>query len=109
MFKSSLGYDNGTLFGNLGLDYMSKRYYTYLNDGSVPERTLFNLSGGMRTKAVGGLSEATVQFGISNLFDKKYISTIGSNGFQNSDTTGTAQTLLVGAPRQLFVTISGKL
>ncbi len=109
MFKSSLGYDNGTLFGNLGLDYMAKRYYTYLNDGSVPERTLFNVSGGMRTKAVGGLSEATVQFGISNLFDKKYISTIGSNGFQNSDPTGTAQTLLVGAPRQLFVTVSGKL
>ena len=109
MFKSSLGYDNGSLFGNFGLDYMSKRYYTYLNDGAVPERTLFNLSGGLRTKSLGFVSEATVQLGVSNLFDKKYVSTIGSNGFSNSDPTGTAQTLLVGAPRQLFLTLSGKL
>jgi iron complex outermembrane receptor protein len=109
MFKSILGYDNGSLFGNFGLDYMSKRYYTYLNDGAVPERTLFNLSGGLRTKSLGFVSEATLQLSVSNLFDKKYISTIGSNGFSNSDPSGTAQTLLVGAPRQLFLTLSAKL
>jgi iron complex outermembrane receptor protein len=109
MFKSILGYDNGTLFGSLGLDYMSKRYYTYLNDGSVEARTLFNLSGGYRAKSLGALSEGSVQFGVSNLGNKKYISTIGSNGFSNSDPSGTAQTLLTGAPRQVFVTFSAKL
>lgn len=109
MFKSILGYDNGSLFGNVGLDYMSKRYYTYLNDGSVPSRTLFNLSGGYRTKSLGFVSEATLQVGVSNLTDRKYVSTIGSNGFSNSDPTGTGQTLLVGAPRQVFVTLSAKL
>jgi len=109
MIKSILGYDNGRLFGNVGLDYMSKRYYTYLNDGSVPSRTLFNLSGGYRTKSLGFVSEATLQVGVSNLTDRKYVSTIGSNGFSNSDPTGTGQTLLVGAPRQVFVTLSAKI
>jgi len=109
MFKSILGYDNGTLFGSVGVDYMSKRYYTYLNDGSVEARTLFNLSGGYRAKSLGALSEGSVQFGVSNLANKKYISTIGSNGFSNSDPSGTAQTLLTGAPRQVFVTFSAKL
>ena len=58
---------------------------------------------------LGFLSEATVQVGVSNLTDRKYVSTIGSNGFSNSDPTGTGQTLLVGAPRQVFVTLSAKL
>lgn len=109
MVKSILGYDNGRLFSNVGLDYMSQRYYTYLNDASVPSRTLFNLSGGYRTKSLGFVSEATLQVGVSNLTDRKYVSTIGSNGFSNSDPTGTGQTLLAGAPRQVFVTLSAKL
>lgn len=109
MFKSILGYDDGQWFGNLGLDSMSKRYYSYLNDASVAGRTLLNLSGGLRTKSLGFLSEGSVQVGVTNLGDRKYISTVGSNGFTNSDPTGTNQTLLTGSPRQLFITLTGKL
>ena len=42
---------------------------------------------------------------MTNLTDKRYISTIGSGGFTASDPNGTAQTLLAGAPRQWFVTL----
>jgi iron complex outermembrane recepter protein len=106
MVKSILSYDDGHWFGNFGADYMSKRYYSYLNDASVSGRTLFNLSGGLRTKSLGFLSEGSVQLGVTNLTDRKYISTVGSNGFGNS---GDSQTLLPGAPRQVFVTLTGKL
>ena len=106
MLKSILSYDDGQWFGNVGMDYMSKRYFSYLNDASVAGRTLFNLSGGLRTKSLGFLSEGSVQVGVTNLGDRKYISTIGSNGFVNS---GDSQTLLTGAPRQFFVTLTGKL
>jgi len=109
MVKSILSYDDGSWFGNLGADYMSKRYYSYLNDASVDGRVLFNLSGGLRAKALGFLSEGSVQVGVTNLTNKKYISTVGSNGFINSDPTGTNQTLLTGAPRQYFITFTGKL
>ena len=109
MVKSIMSYDKGDLFGSVGLDYMSKRYYTYLNDGVVPARTLANLSAGYRSKSLGFVSEGSVQLGVSNLFDKQYISTVGSNGFSNSDPTGTGQTLLTGAPRQLYITFSAKL
>jgi len=109
MYKTSLGYDNGQIFGSVGADYMSKRYYTYLNDNSVQGRTLLNISGGLRSRSLGFISEGTLQFGVSNLTNKTYISTVGSNGFTNSDPNGTGQTLLVGAPRQFFVTVSGKL
>jgi iron complex outermembrane receptor protein len=106
MLKSILSYDDGHWFGNFGMDYMSKRYYSYLNDAAVSGRTLFNLSGGLRTKSLGFLSEGSVQLGVTNLTDRKYISTVGSNGFVNS---GDSQTLLPGAPRQVFVTLTGKL
>ena len=106
MLKSILGYDDGKLFGNLGVDYMSARYFTYTNDRSVPSRTLLNLSGGYRLKSLGFVKDASVQVGVNNLADTKYVSTIGSNGFGNS---GDNQTLLAGAPRQFFVTFSAKL
>jgi iron complex outermembrane receptor protein len=43
-----------------------------------------------------------LQFNATNLLDKKYVSTVGSNGFGNS---GDNQTLLAGAPQQFFVTL----
>ncbi|MDH0865446.1 TonB-dependent receptor [Mitsuaria sp. GD03876] len=108
MVKSQLGYDDGALFGTIGVDYMSKRYYSYTNDASVPDRTLVNVSAGYKMKNVSMLRELSLQASVTNLFDKHYISTIGSNGFTNSDKDGTYATLLPGAPRQFFVTLTGK-
>lgn len=109
MLKSILAYDKGAFFGSLGLDYMSKRYYTYLNDGSVDGRTLLNLSAGCRSKSLGFVSEGTFTVGVTNLTDRKYIATVGSNGFSNDDPKRTGQTLLTGAPRQVFLSFSAKL
>jgi iron complex outermembrane receptor protein len=40
--------------------------------------------------------------------DEKYISTVGSGGIPMSDASGTAQTVLPGAPRSVFVTARTK-
>jgi hypothetical protein len=37
-----------------------------------------------------------------------YYSTIDSNGFVNSDPNGTTQTLLLGAPRQFFLSLKAR-
>jgi iron complex outermembrane receptor protein len=109
MFKSELAFDNQVYFARLGANYIDKRYYTYLNDNSVDAYTLVNLGVGYHQKNLGGLKDVSVQLNVNNLFNKQYISTIGSNGFVTSDPSGTNQTLLTGAPRQAFVTISAKL
>lgn len=109
MFKSILSYASNGVFGNLGLDYMGKRYYTYLNDGSVGSRTLLNASVGYRAKVWGMIKEPSVELSLTNLMNRKYVSTIGSNGFINSDPTGEFQTLQAGAPREVFVTFSAKM
>jgi len=99
--KGEITYDRGMFFGRLGANYMSKRYFTYTNDQSVPEQLIFDATLGARV-TLPGERKVEVQLNATNLFDKKYISTIGSNGFGNS---GDNQTLLAGAPQQFFVTL----
>jgi iron complex outermembrane receptor protein len=108
MLKTELAYDNGSAFVRADANYVDGRYYTFLNQGSVQSYTLFNASAGYRFADVAMFEELTLQAAVTNLTDKFYISTVGSNGFVNADPNGTAQTLLRGAPRQVFVSIKAK-
>ena len=105
MFRSELVYDNGDFFVRADINFTGSRYYTYLNEGEVDSYTLFNLGAGYRFGKLAFAQDIVVQLDITNLFDEDYVSTIGSNGFVNSDPDGTAQTLLIGAPRQSFVSV----
>jgi len=109
MYDTEIGYENSIWFAKLGAKYTGKRYYTYTNDASVPSFWLGNLSAGYKLPAGGMVKELSLQLNVTNLFDKQYFSTIGSNGFQATDPTGSFATLQAGAPRQFFVSINGKL
>ncbi|MEC3951330.1 TonB-dependent receptor [Sphingobium sp. HWE2-09] len=97
MARGEFNYDDGQRFFRVGLNYMSRRFYSYTNDASVPGRLLVDASLGYRFT-----DKIEIQMNVTNLFDKKYVGTIGSGGFSNS---GDAQTLLVGAPQQFFATL----
>jgi len=113
LLRSEFGYDDGAISAKLGLDHTDKRYFTYTNDlttagdgkGHVAAYTTLNLSAGYRVQDLGLAKELAVQLNVTNLTDKEYISTIGSNGFGNS---GDNQTFLAAAPRQYFLSITGK-
>ena len=94
-----LAHDDDTRFLRVSTNYMSRRYFTYANDKSVDGRAVVDLAMGYRFD-LGMRKPLEVQFNVTNLFDLNYVSTIGSSGFGNS---GDNQTLLAGAPRQLFV------
>jgi iron complex outermembrane receptor protein len=100
MLKGEAGYDDGALFARVSANYMSKRFFTYENDQSVPGRAILDASVGYRLS--GALRKVEVQLNATNLLDKRYIATINSNGFGNR---GDRQTLLTAAPRQVFVTL----
>jgi len=103
MVKGEVVYDDGHVFARAGADYLSKRYFTYLNDQSVPGRVLVDASIGYRFgEDAGALHGVAIEGSVTNLTDKRYISTVGTNGFTAS---GDNQTLLAGAPRQWFVTL----
>ncbi len=101
LLRGEIAYDSDTFFGRLGANYMSKRYFTYTNDQSVSARVLIDATLGYRFDA-GLRAPIELQLNATNLLDKKYVSTIGSNGFGNS---GDNQTLLAGAPQQFFATV----
>ncbi|MDG2534612.1 TonB-dependent receptor [Sphingomonas sp. HITSZ_GF] len=100
LLKGELTYDMGGFNARIGANYMSKRYFTYTNDQSVEGRVVVDATLGYKFD-LGG-RDLEIQANATNLFDKKYISTIGTNGFGNS---GDNQTLMVGAPQQFFVTL----
>jgi iron complex outermembrane recepter protein len=101
LLRGEIAYDSDSFFGRVGANYMSKRYFTYTNDQSVGSRVLVDATLGYRFD-MGWRSPIELQLNATNLFDKEYVSTIGSNGFGNS---GDNQTLLAGAPAQFFATV----
>ena len=113
LLKVEASYDSTSFFGRVGVNYMSERFFTYTNaltgtatapldtNGFVDGRALVDASVGYRF-STGFLRKAEIQLNATNLFNKDYISTIGTNGFGN---IGDNQTLLNGAPRQIFATL----
>ncbi|MFN3959563.1 MAG: TonB-dependent receptor [Parvularculaceae bacterium] len=96
-------YDDGTLFGSIGANYLSDRYFTYTNNGGrVDGRLIVDASLGYRLNTGGVFDGLEAQVNVTNLFDKNYVGTLGTNGFVNA---GDAQTLIAGAPRQWFITL----
>ncbi|AUW58608.1 TonB-dependent receptor [Sphingobium sp. SCG-1] len=101
--SGELAYDGEMFFGRVGASYMSRRYYTYTNDQSVNGRVIVDASVGIKApENMGFLTGFALEASVTNLFDKEYVSTVGSGGFSNS---GDGQTLLPGAPQQFFVTL----
>lgn len=100
MLKGEATYERAGFTARVGANYMSKRYFTYTNDQSVEGRVVVDATLGYKF-TLGG-RDLELQGNVTNLFDKDYVSTIGTNGFGNS---GDNQTLMVGAPQQFFLTL----
>ncbi len=107
MYKTSLEYKKNGLFGHIGADYMSTRYFTYSNDGSVDGRWLADFGAGYSREQLGAFKNLRAQLNISNLVGERYFATMGTNGFVLHDPLALGDnTLQVGAPRAISGTLS---
>lgn len=98
-----LAYDDGMFYARGNANYTSQRFFTFSNDQSVDGRVLVDALIGVRLQSDNRwLDGLALEGTVTNLFDERYVSTIGSNGFGFS---GDNQTLLPGAPQQFFVTL----
>jgi iron complex outermembrane receptor protein len=109
LFNTELAYEHAGWFAKVDAKYTGKRYYTYLNDSPVAAYWLANASAGYKLGDVGPLRSASIQVNLTNLGDKRYFGAIGTNGYASADPAGTFATMLAGAPRAAFLTLSGKL
>jgi iron complex outermembrane receptor protein len=102
MANSGLRYADGNWTGDFGVRHVDKRYFTILNNLSVPAYTIADAGVGYRLPQMGRAKEVTVQLNVTNLFDASYIGPMGTGGFSlNSD----LQTLQAGARRLVFLTV----
>ena len=108
LFSSEIAWQDGPWDARIGAKYTGKRYITYLNDSSVPSYWLMDAAAGYEVGQVGPLENLHLSLNITNLADKKYFGTVGSNGFVVSDPQGYNWTVLTGAPRQVFFTADAK-
>ena len=103
IFHGELSFDNGALFASVSANYLGERYFTFTNNGGrVEGRTVFDASIGYRFSGSPALEGLELQLNVTNLADEEYVGTLGTNGFVNS---GDSQTLVAGAPQQVFVTL----
>jgi iron complex outermembrane receptor protein len=109
LYKTELGWRHKELFANINADYMSRRYFTYSNDGNVDGRWLAKIGAGYNREELGAAKDVKLQLNVYNLFGERYYSSIGTNGFTYSDPLSVNNnTLQVGAPRTVVGTFSLK-
>ncbi|PNS08048.1 TonB-dependent receptor [Solilutibacter silvestris] len=108
LFNSELAWTMNGWDARVAGSYTGKRYYTYLNDGAVPSYWQFNASAGYDFGKMGFLQDLRVALNVTNLANKHYFGTIGSNGFTDSDAVGYFATMQAGAPRQAMFTATAK-
>ncbi len=101
--NSGLRYSDAGWIGNVGVRYVDKRYFTVLNDLSVPSYTVADAGVGYRLRNIGPSREVTVNLNVTNLFDASYLGPIGTGGFT---VTGDNQTLQAGARRLVFLSVA---
>jgi iron complex outermembrane receptor protein len=105
MIKGEIVYDDGAIFGRVGGDYMSKRYFSYENNLVAAGRAVVDASIGYRFNLGGFFNNVSIEASVTNLTDKKYISTVNTNNVQINGNDFDNPNFMLGAPRQWFITL----
>lgn len=108
MLSTSLSYEMGGWRANLEGKYTGRRYITYTNDSAVPSYWVADAGIAYDFGAVSAFKGLSVGLNVTNLFDKHYFASTGTNGYVASDPQGYNQTLMAGAPRQYFVNLNAQ-
>ncbi|WP_342627254.1 TonB-dependent receptor [Nguyenibacter vanlangensis] len=103
MYKSNVTYNFHDAQIHFDAAYTSRRNFSYVGDMSVPGFWMASLGARYRFGDYRFLKNITVDFNVYNLFNSSYVSQMGENG---NPLSGDYQSVLVGAPRQYFGTIS---
>lgn len=104
MYKASAMYEFRHATVHLDANYIGRRPLSYLNDTWVPGYWLATLGAKYDFGDLWHLKGLTASFNVNNLFNTTYVSMMGGQG--GSPMEGDYQTLLMGAPRMFFGTIS---
>ncbi|AKL44116.1 TPA: TonB-dependent receptor [Serratia marcescens] len=82
LLNMTLGYDDGLYYGSVSGKYVSSFYGDLTNDEKIGGRTVFDLAAGVHLPVDKKIvKSAALRFGISNLFDKEYLTSVRTTTF----------------------------
>ncbi|POP97867.1 TonB-dependent receptor, partial [Pseudomonas syringae pv. syringae] len=108
MLASEIAFNYAGWNVNLRGKYTGERFYTYTNDQGFGGYTSFDAGAGYEFGQVSMLQSLKLSLNVTNLTDKRYFASTGTNGYVASDPNGYNQTMVVGAPRQTFLSLDVK-
>lgn len=103
MYKTALSYTWKGATAHFDANYFGRRYYSFMNDTSVPGYWVANAGLEYRFGDMSVLKNVTASFNVYNLFNNKYISMMGQN---DNPAVGDYQSMERGAVREFFGTVS---
>ncbi|MCW2266186.1 iron complex outermembrane receptor protein [Gluconobacter cerinus] len=110
-----LDYDNGHLFGNVGIKWVGRQYSTLMNDASIDPYVQADMTAGYRLHNIGPLKNPEIRLNIINLANNHYLSgtySVKSNATAATGVYGTAiaasgsPTYYVSTPFMAMATVS---
>ncbi|MGB8666224.1 MAG: TonB-dependent receptor, partial [Serratia inhibens] len=82
LLNMTLGYDDGLYYGSVSGKYVSSFYGDLTNDEKIGGRTVFDLAAGVYLPVDKKIiKSAALRFGVSNLFDKEYLTSVRTTTF----------------------------
>lgn len=89
LLNVTLGYDDGLYYSSVSGKYVSSFYGDLTNDEKIGGRTVFDLAAGVHLPVDKKIvKSAALRFGISNLFDKEYLTSVRSTTFNAAPYSG---------------------
>lgn len=89
LLNLTLGYDDGLWYSGVTAKYVGAFYGDLTNDEKVGGRTIYDLAAGVHLPVDKKIvKSAALRFGIDNLLDKKYLTSVRTNVFNASAHNG---------------------
>jgi len=92
-----LSYDDGDIFGNIGLKFVDKQYSTFMDDESIPAYVTMDVALGYRFPSVGLKGRPEIKLNLINLNEGSYLSGVANPTVNANTVTGRFGTSLGGA------------
>jgi hypothetical protein len=92
-----LSYDNGDIFGNIGLKFVDKQYATFLDDQTIPAYVTMDVAVGYRFPPVGLKGRPEIKLNLININEGDYLSGVATPTTNANAVSGRFGTLIPGS------------
>ncbi len=92
-----LSYDDGDIFGNIGLKFVDKQYSTFLDDESIPAYVTMDVALGYRFPSIGLKGRPELKLNLINLNEGNYLSGVATPTTNANTVIGRFGTSIAGS------------